>query len=105
MHGSPPGRFSFFRRLYRSCIGAPVSPGKIGRNALLNIGWWNLDLTTSKHFFLTERVEGKIEAQMLNSPNHTNLGGLQSNLTSSAFGNFTSTRGARVIQLNFRLSF
>src|SRR5262249_37814695 len=85
--------------------GAPIRPGNVGRNALFNIGWWNLDLTTAKHFYLTEKVEGKIEAQMLNSLNHTNLSGLQSNLTSSAFGNFTSTRGARVIQFNLRLSF
>jgi len=85
--------------------GAPIQPGNIGRNALFNIGWWNLDLTTSKHFYFKEKVQGKIEAQLLNSLNHTNLSGLQSNLTSSAFGNFTSTRGARVIQLNLRFSF
>ena len=85
--------------------GVPIRPGNVGRNALFNIGWWSFDLTTSKHFVITEKVGGKIEAQMFNSFNHTNLSGLQSNLTSSAFGNFTSTRGARVIQLNLRLSF
>ncbi len=42
---------------------------------------------------------------MLNAFNHTNLSGLQTNITSGNFGRFTSTRGARVIQLNLRLSF
>jgi hypothetical protein len=85
--------------------GAPIRPGNIGRNAIFDIGWWNLDFTASKHFYITEKFEGKLEAQMLNALNHTNLSGLQTNLTSSAFGLFTSTRGARVIQMNLRLSF
>ena len=77
----------------------------MGRDAFFAPGWWNLDLSTAKRFFITEKFEGKLEAQMLNSLNHTNLSGLQSNVTSSAFGLFTSTRGARVIQLNLRLMF
>jgi hypothetical protein len=84
--------------------GAPLHPGNVGRNALFNIGWWNFDFTTSKRFFVTEKVQVKLEAQMLNGFNHTNLSGLNSNLTSSAFGTFTSTRGARVIQSNLRLT-
>ena len=83
----------------------PIRPGNIGRNALFNIGWWNLDLAAAKRFFLTEKFEGKIEAQMLNSLNHTNLSGLQTNVVNSNFGLFTSTRGARVIQMNLRLTF
>ncbi len=85
--------------------GVPVRPGNIGRNAVFAPGWWNLDLATAKRFFITEKFEGKLEAQMLNALNHTNLSGLQGNVTSSAFGLFTSTRGARVIQLNLRLMF
>ncbi|MCZ2156350.1 MAG: TonB-dependent receptor [Bryobacterales bacterium] len=85
--------------------GAPIRPGNIGRNALTNIGWWNWDVSAAKRFFLTEKLEGKLEAQMLNVFNHTNLSGLQTNITSGNFGRFTSTRGARVIQLNLRFSF
>jgi hypothetical protein len=85
--------------------GAPIRPGNIGRNALTNVGWWNLDLAATKRFFITERFQGKIEAQMLNSLNHTNFNGLQTNIVNSNFGMFTSTRGARVIQLNLRLAF
>ena len=102
------------RYLNRSCFapvtigaqsGVPVRPGNIGRNAIFAPGFWNLDLSTAKRFFITERFEGKIEAQMLNALNHTNLSGLQGNIINSAFGLFTSTRGARVIQMNLRLMF
>jgi hypothetical protein len=46
-----------------------------------------------------------VEAQMLNAFNHTNLSGLQSQITSGNFGQFTSTRGARVVQFNLRVEF
>jgi hypothetical protein len=85
--------------------GVPIRPGNVGRNALTNIGWWNLDLSTAKRFFVTEKFEGKIEAQMLNALNHTNLSGLQTNIVNSNFGLFQSTRGARVIQMNLRFTF
>jgi hypothetical protein len=42
---------------------------------------------------------------MLNSLNHTNLSGLETRLNRGNFGQFTSTRGARVIQFNVRLEF
>jgi len=85
--------------------GAPLHPGNIGRNALFNIGSWNLDAALTKRFFITEKVHGKFEAQMLNAFNHTNLSGLQAQVTNSNFGQFTSTRGARVIQFNLRVEF
>jgi hypothetical protein len=85
--------------------GVPIRPGNIGRNALTNVGWWNLDLSAAKRFFITEKFEGKLEAQMLNSLNPTNFNAVATNIVASNFGMFTSTRGARVIQLNLRLAF
>jgi hypothetical protein len=72
---------------------------------LCNIGSWNLYAALTKQFFITEKVRGKVEAQMLNAFNHTNLSGLQSQITSGNFGQFTSTRGARIIQFNLRVEF
>jgi hypothetical protein len=76
-----------------------------GRNAVFDIGLWNLDLATTKRQFITERVDAKIEAQMLNTFDHTNLSGLLLNVVNSNFGRYQSTRGSRLIQLNFRLMF
>jgi hypothetical protein len=85
--------------------GVPIRPGNIGRNAIFNPSWWNLDLATAKRFYITEKFQGKIEAQMLNALNRTNLSGLQANVINGNFGIFQSTRGARVVQLNLRLTF
>lgn len=85
--------------------GVPIRPGNIGRNALYNIGWWNVDLSLAKRFSITERVGGKFESQMMNGFNHTNLSGLESRLNRGNFGQFTSTRGARIVQFNLRLEF
>ncbi len=85
--------------------GAPIRPGNVGRNALMDIGRWNLDMALAKKFFVTEKLHGKLEAQMLNSLNHTNLSGVASSRNAANFGQFTSTRGARVVQLNLRLEF
>ena len=85
--------------------GVPIHPGTIGRDAFYAPGWWNVDSSLAKQFFFTERVTSKFEVQMLNAFNHTNLSGLTANITSGSFGRLTSTRGARVIQLNLRLEF
>ena len=85
--------------------GAPIRPGNVGRNALMDIGRWNLDMALAKKFVITEKLHGKLEAQMLNSLNHTNLSGVASSRNAANFGMFTSTRGARVVQMNLRLEF
>ena len=85
--------------------GVPIRPGNVGRNAIFDIGLWNIDLSTTKRIFITEKIEAKLEAQMLNAFNHTNLSGIQTNVVNSNFGRYQSTRGARVIQMNFRLTF
>lgn len=42
---------------------------------------------------------------MFNTFNHTNLTGVVTEITNPRFGELTGTTGARVIQLNARLSF
>lgn len=88
-----------------SVSGAPIRPGNVGRHALWGAGWWNLDAGLAKRFYLTERINGKFEAQMANAFNKTNLSGLENRVSRGNFGQFTSTRGARVVQLSLRLDF
>ena len=85
--------------------GASARPGTLGRNALRLPGLWNIDLALSKNLAFTERVRLQIRGDLFNAFNHTNFSGINTNIRSSGFGLFTSTRGARVIQLNARLSF
>jgi hypothetical protein len=42
---------------------------------------------------------------MQNAFNKTNLSGLENRVSRANFGQFTSTRGARVVQLALRLDF
>lgn len=88
-----------------SVSGAPLRPGNAGRHSLWGAGFWNLDAGLAKRFFITEKIAGKFEAQMQNSLNKTNLSGLENRVSRANFGQFTSTRGARVVQLGMRLDF
>lgn len=85
--------------------GASARPGTLGRNALRLPGFWNVDLTVAKNLALTERVRMQLRADMINAFNHTNFLTINSTITSGNFGRFTSTRDARVIQLNMRFTF
>lgn len=85
--------------------GASARPGTLGRNALRLPGFWNLDLTLAKNFALTETVRLQLRGDLFNAFNHTNFSSVNTTITSGNFGNFTATRGARVVQLNLRFVF
>lgn len=88
-----------------SVSGAPLRPGNAGRHSLWGAGWWNFDAGAGKRFYITERIRAKLEIQMQNALNKTNLSGLENRVSRANFGQFTSTRGARVVQLALRLDF
>lgn len=96
---------SFSQVPISSLSGAPVRGGSLGRNALRMPGFWNIDMAVSKSLALTEKVSLQIRGDMMNAFNHTAFNGVNTTITSSNFGMFTSTRGARVVQLNARLTF
>lgn len=85
--------------------GAPSRPGTLGRNTLRLPGFWNVDLGLAKNFNFNERFRFQLRSDLLNALNHTNFSGVESGIRSANFGKFTGTRGARVVQLNARLTF
>ena len=68
-------------------------------------GWWNTDLALSKRLRFSEQRNLQLRADMFNAFNHTNFDSVVTGMTSAAFGQFISTKGARVIQLNARFQF
>ncbi len=85
--------------------GAPIHPGNAGPGEWRAPGMWNLDFSLAKNFSVLERLKLQIRADMFNSLNHTNLTGLRTSVNDPLFGELLSTQGARVVQLNARLTF
>ena len=85
--------------------GATIRPGNVGNEAVRGPGRWDLNFSLGKNFSLNEKIRLQFRADMFNSFNHTNLSGITTTVTSGTFGRATSTLGARVIQLNARLTF
>jgi outer membrane receptor protein involved in Fe transport len=85
--------------------------GNLGRNSFVGPGNWNADMTLSKTFRLTERVNMKFDANGFNVFNRTNFilatvgGGAHNNYTRGNFGQAAGTLNARNLQFGLKLSF
>ena len=98
-------RSAFARPPINAVSGVPSRPGNLGRMALRGPGLSNIDLALSKTLAFSERVRLQIRTDMINAFNHTNFLGISTNINANNFGAFTSTRGARLVQFNARLTF
>jgi hypothetical protein len=91
---------------------APVRPGTLGRRAVYAPNWWNTNMSLSKRLRFTEQYNLQFRIDMINFFNHTNFGsatsgvsGIDNVINDPNFGQYTATRGARVVQFNVRLQF
>ena len=91
-----------------SCLGCTSN---LGRNTFVGPGQWYADMTLSKSFKFTERVQLKFDAQAFNVFNHANFllatagGGAHNKITDAAFGQAAGTLNARNMQFGLKLSF
>ena len=85
--------------------------GNLGRNTFVGPGYWKADMTLSKVFVITERVNLKFDANAFNVFNHTNFvlatagGGAHNQPRFANFGQAAGTLGPRQLQLGVKLSF
>jgi hypothetical protein len=101
------------------CLGCV---GNLGRNTFVGPGNWTADMTLSKTFKVTERVNVKFDANAFNIFNHTNFllataGGGANNLyaftdpntgaftVNGDFGKAAGTLNARNLQFGVKVSF
>ncbi len=90
------------------CLGCN---GNLGRNTFVGPGNWFADMTMSKTFRLTERVNMKFDANAFNVFNKTNFilatagGGANNKFTSSNFGQAAGTLNPREMQFGVKFSF
>ena len=85
--------------------GAPIRNGNVGPAEVRTPGLWSLNLSIARNFTLHENVKLQIRTDMFNALNLTNLSGLQTSVNNARFGQLTDTLGARVMQVNARISF
>jgi hypothetical protein len=90
------------------CLGCT---GNLGRNTFVGPGNWNADMTLSKIFKVTERVNVKFDANGFNVFNRANFilatqgGGAHNNYTHGNFGQAAGTLNARNMQFGLKVSF
>ena len=96
---------AFARVPVASVTGTPIRPGNLGFGMVRHPGLWNLDFSLAKNVRIRESMQLQVRTDMFNATNHTNLSGLRTSVNDTFFGQLLSTRGARVVQLNARLTF
>ena len=83
-----------------------VRPGSAGRGVVRGPGGENWDVTLKKSFAIGERVNLQLRGESFNFLNHPNPNGFGStNNTSSLFGQITTFRAPRRIQIAAKLTF
>jgi hypothetical protein len=83
-----------------------VRPGNAGRGTVRGPGYGNLDGALLKSFIFTERTRLQLRGEFFNLTNHANPNGFSStNITSSSFGQISSYRQARQVQIGAKFTF
>ncbi|MDZ4798903.1 MAG: hypothetical protein SGI92_12130 [Bryobacteraceae bacterium] len=96
---------AFQRIPVSSASGAPIRRGNAGPGMVRAPGLWNVDFSLAKNFAIRENMRLQIRTDLFNALNHTNLSGLRTSINDAFFGQLLSTAGARIVQLNARLTF
>jgi hypothetical protein len=110
--GDPTGGFnqSINEWFNTSAFAVPAAYtfGNEGRNNMVGPAFKNLDITASKNFAITERLNLQFRAEFFNIFNHTNFGTPDSTVTDSAFGQISAigpNAAPREIQFALKASF
>ena len=83
---------------------AQIRGGTLGRYGILGPKSTVFDASIAKTFQFTERLKFQLRADAFNSLNHTNYGGLVTNISSGTFGQLTSAT-PRTVQIAGRFTF
>ena len=84
---------------------ASVAPGNAGRGSVIGPGFWRQDLGLFKNLSITERTKAQLRFEAFNVFNHTNPNTVDMRFGQPTFGQVTSARDPRIMQLAFKLQF
>jgi hypothetical protein len=79
--------------------------GTLGINTVEGPGLQSYDMSIAKHFPINERFDLKLQGDLFNAFNVANFSGLNTTITSTAFGTLSSAYPPRQIQLALKLAF
>ena len=82
-----------------------IRPGNAGRGVVLGPGYGRWDLALARNISVNEGVRFQFRGEMFNLFNHTNPLAVNTVRTNTLFGQVTSTRDPRLIQLGLKLYF
>jgi hypothetical protein len=110
--GTPPagGNAADFQYFDRTAFAAETGArfGNVGRNILRGPGFFEVDMSIYRTFFITEHVQFQFRAEALNATNHANFANPDGNINGTNFGFITATTGpyqSRQWRFGARLSF
>ncbi|HXF42752.1 MAG TPA: hypothetical protein VNK26_03360, partial [Pyrinomonadaceae bacterium] len=78
-------------------------PGTSGRGVVFGPPTKRVDFTLAKYFRFSETVRLQLRGEAFNLFNTTNFRGISTNVTTTNFGQVTTTRDPRILQLGIKL--
>jgi len=82
-----------------------IRPGNAGRGVVLGPGFGRWDLSLARVIKISDALKFQLRGEMFNMFNHTNPLGVNTVRTNALYGQVTSTRDPRLVQLGLKLNF
>lgn len=79
--------------------------GNSGTGILTGPGYFNVDLTLERRFFITERVSADLRGESFNTFNRANFNNPNATIGTTTAGVISSTQSPRVLQVALKISF
>jgi len=79
--------------------------GTAGAGTVRGPGMQIYNMSLTKFFYVTERINIRLRADFVNAFNHTNFNDPSANQTSSSYGTITGAYPSRAINLGVKLAF
>jgi len=95
----------FYRGAFASPSPTSILPGNEKRGVINGPGFNRADVGLFRNFRIYERLNFQFRAEATNVANHTNWQGVTTSVTSTTYGQVTSNRDARILQLAGKFTF
>jgi hypothetical protein len=104
--GAPGTLDEFFNtRCFQNTPAAFVRAGTANRGSINGPPTYRVDLTLSRRIHFNESMGLQLRGEVFNIFNHTNFRTISTNITAANFGDVTTTRDPRVLQLGLKFYF